>query len=147
MAITNSNIRKQYYIKLFQQFHCTLPKKKYSLTVIISVLIENHHRVVTLTSWCHGTWSAYLWLGSSGKQKPVNVVKFVCPGSPDSCRVETDWSWYPIRWSSLHVGLNIFKMTFALNLSNIYRSLFTHSENTPIQVHRKFHLQKLKIFS
>ena len=39
----------------------------------VSVLIENHHQTVTLTSWCHGTWTAYASLVTNGKERPVDV--------------------------------------------------------------------------
>ena len=35
---------------LFHRFLIVLSKKKYSLTVTVSILIENHHQTVTLTS-------------------------------------------------------------------------------------------------
>ena len=38
------------------------------------------------------------------------------------------------------------KKYFKMSCAEIFTQLVKHYENTPIQIYRKFHLQKLKIF-
>ena len=57
-------------IILFHNFLVVLTKKKYSLTVTVSVLLENHHQTVTLQDEL---------LATSGKQRSVDVAQVVCP--------------------------------------------------------------------
>ena len=55
MDSLNRFIRIEYHI-ISHFFCCSFKKKNYSLTVTVSVVIENHHQTGILTSWHHGSW-------------------------------------------------------------------------------------------
>ena len=68
--------------KRYDNASLNISQETFSLTVTVSVLIENHHQTVTLTRDATGLGLLTTRLVPMSKQRPVDAAQVVCPLVP-----------------------------------------------------------------
>ena len=72
----------------------------------------------------------------------IKMIMWIPPSYLKLCKYHI----YPKYWISYLLTILVPKILASPLYYMLFKNFWTHYENTPIQIYRKVHLQKLKIF-